>query len=250
MSKSNTVHLPEFESLEILDEDEKDVNKIRRSLDKHGISFLSEFLPMDHANKIRSEVHDIYDKKKLFYPGETIKEQKKKSRSDWILWVGADYAECRSVKLLCDKLDKVVMAMVHDKIEVKTRTRSMVACYPGHGTHYTKHVDNPIKDGRVLTALYYLNEKWDKKKDGGCLRIYPRSRVGKVPDHLDLVPEFNTLVLFYSDSRNPHEVLPTYRQRFAITHWYFDYHERQKFENDTNHVINSRHHVTAIHNKR
>lgn len=39
--------------------------------------------------------------------------------------------------------------------------QAMVACYPGNGSYYRRHVDNPSGDGRVVTCILYLNEEWD-----------------------------------------------------------------------------------------
>lgn len=36
----------------------------------------------------------------------------------------------------------------------------MISCYPGNGAHYITHVDNPDKDGKLITAIYYLNKEW------------------------------------------------------------------------------------------
>jgi len=39
----------------------------------------------------------------------------------------------------------------------------MLACYPGQGRCYRRHVDNPNQDGRAVTAIYYINKGWNSQ---------------------------------------------------------------------------------------
>ncbi|NXH98123.1 EGLN3 protein, partial [Pachycephala philippinensis] len=111
--------------------------------------------------------------------------------------------------------------------------QAMVACYPGNGTGYVRHVDNPNGDGRCITCIYYLNKNWDSKLHGGILRIFPEGKSYVA----DVEPIFDRLLFFWSDRRNPHEVQPSYATRYAMTVWYFDAEERaeakKKFRNLT-----------------
>lgn len=125
----------------------------------------------------------------------------------------------------------------------------MVACYPGSGAHYLMHVDNPNKDGRVITAIYYLNLNWETKRSGGILRSVAQANTKAqsknvsfffcshriFPEHggtvADIEPKFDRIIFFWSDRRNPHEVQPAHRTRYAITVWYFDAEERESARN-------------------
>jgi hypothetical protein len=113
------------------------------------------------------------------------------------------------------------------------RDEMQITCYPGDGTRYVKHVDNNDgrKSGRRITCIVYANPGW-QPGNGGELRLHvPHgSGVGGEAgvagsarlDALgtDVPPKANRLVLFWSDARVPHEVLPTCVDRFALSVWY------------------------------
>lgn len=82
----------------------------------------------------------------------------------------------------------------------------MITCYPGNGTHYNKHCDNPLKNGRKMTCILYLNKDWDIS-NGGQLKIF-HSNVNQSDNNYTLIdPLLNRLVIFWSDMRCLHEVI-------------------------------------------
>jgi len=111
---------------------------------------------------------------------------------------------------------------------IASRSKAMIACYPGGGARYVRHCDNSCDsgqgercNGRRLTAIFYLNEGW-APLDGGELRVFaPYAPAGSAP-LADVQPLFDRLLLFWADYRVPHEVLPSHAERLAITLWYFD----------------------------
>ena len=98
------------------------------------------------------------------------------------------------------------------------RTDAMASVYPGNGAHYVRHIDNNTKNGRVLTTLLYLNPMWDAE-DGGCLKLFRKK------GDVTVEPIFNRFLVFWSDSRCPHEVMPSHSLRYAMSIWYNDSHE-------------------------
>ena len=123
---------------------------------------------------------------------------------------------------------------------VYERSDAMLAIYPGGGARFARHIDNTTGDGRRVTALVYLNPGWARDM-GGALRLTPPARVAGCCDTaslaasegvVDVYPDAGRLVLFYS-SEVPHEVLPTFGERHALTLWYYDSQERAAALNES-----------------
>ncbi|KAI6237792.1 Oxoglutarate iron-dependent oxygenase domain containing protein [Aphelenchoides besseyi] len=207
-----------------------------RSLNEYGWAVVDNFLGRTHCKHTYREIEELYDRG-VFNEGQLAGEKEdattgtstKDIRSDKTYWFDNSEYKARdavTIRLLISMIDSVIVHFAKriPPYEIAGRSRAMIACYPGSGTRYVKHVDNPNRDGRCITSTYYCNDDWVLSEDGGTLRLYPET--SHVP--MDIDPQADRLVFFWSDHRNPHEVLPVFRHRYAITIWYFDQKEKQE----------------------
>lgn len=194
----------------------------------YGISVKDHFLGPHLGDKILEEV-EVLNQSGKFRCGQLVNQKTIPSRSirgDQIAWVEGCEPGCDYIATLMARIDEAIMysaatGQLGDCV-INGRTKAMVACYPGNGTGYVRHVDNPNHDGRCITCIYYLNKEWDVTKHGGMLQIFPEGK--NIVANIE--PLFDRLLIFWSDRRNPHEVKPAFATRYAITVWYFDAKER------------------------
>ncbi|XP_003215910.2 egl nine homolog 1 isoform X2 [Anolis carolinensis] len=197
-------------------------------MNKHGICVVDEFLGPELGGRIEQEVRALHHTGR-FTDGQLVSQKSDSSRDirgDKITWVEGKEPGCKAIGKLMNSMDDLIRHC-NGKLgnyKINGRTKAMVACYPGNGTGYVRHVDNPNGDGRCVTCIYYLNKDWDAKTSGGILRIFPEGKA----QFADIEPKFDRLLFFWSDRRNPHEVQPAFATRYAITVWYFDADERAR----------------------
>ncbi|XP_013183935.1 egl nine homolog 1 [Amyelois transitella] len=205
-----------------------------RDMTQYGVCLLKNFLGRERGLMVLEEVKRMH-KSGIFEAGKVVSNpgstDAQTVRSDQTTWIDGTEPHCPNIKYLITQVDNIVLrankmprnGKMGDFV-INGRTKAMVACYPGSGSHYVKHVDNPNKDGRCITAIYYLNLDWDVEKNGGLLRVFPEG----TNTVADIEPIFDRMLFFWSDRRNPHEVQPAYKTRYAVTIWYFDAHEREE----------------------
>ncbi|XP_060708706.1 prolyl hydroxylase EGLN3 isoform X2 [Hemiscyllium ocellatum] len=197
-------------------------------MSKHGICVVDNFLGEEMGDSVLREVKELH-RSGQFTDGQVVNQKgdsSKDIRGDQITWMDGKEPGCMQIGLLMNSMDDLIRHC-NGKLgnyNINGRTKAMVACYPGNGTGYVRHVDNPNGDGRCVTCIYYLNKNWDAQVNGGLLRIFPEGKL----QFADIEPKFDRLLFFWSDRRNPHEVQPAYATRYAITVWYFDADERTR----------------------
>jgi len=216
------------------------VRTLIEHLNRYGVCVVDNFLGDEKGSKLLDEIWRM-QKREYFVDGQVMSgggQHEPAIRNDKITWTdGFAPLNCPYLRYCVKLLDSIVLRANRvknngelGKYRLTGRTPIMCACYPGGGSRYVKHVDNPNKDGRVVTAIYYLNKHWDSRVDGGSLKIYSQVNKGKV---IQIDPVFDRVVFFWSDARNPHEVLPANKPRFAVTVWYLDAKEKQEHQQRT-----------------
>jgi hypothetical protein len=93
------------------------------------------------------------------------------------------------------------------------------------------HLSRLLTSVTVCVTLFAdPNIDW-KKSDGGELILHIQANTKRAP--VSITPLGDRMAVFWSDSRVPHEVLPTSGSRFALSVWFSCSAERPDAENDS-----------------
>ena len=221
------------------------VRETLRQLDRHGFVTIDGFQGQEAATALRRQVQDAREAGALsaagMLRGTANRSTEGKAggmtagfiRGDEIGWfdIGQRAASeplSRYVRLVDD-----FVATLREADDgsaglkgVRKRSDAMVTCYP-EGAKYVRHTDNSCDrgagtrcNGRRLTAIGYLNPPSDDDT-AGALRIFHAGPLTSAA-RFDVQPLLDRLLLFHSDERTPHAVLPAAEARFAVTTWYYD----------------------------
>lgn len=210
----------------------EDWTKAAQSLKKHGHAVVDHFLGAPLGLGMRAQAERFYHQEGATFTtgrvgggqdGEQDTYSHVSVRGDRMTVLETVDQRLPMLQHLMRQQDLMVQFLAHaggvtELSAVSHRSKPMFAVYPAKGTRYMRHVDNPDGNGRVLTCLYYLNASW-RNEHGGHLRLW---RADGSTSVATLAPLLDRLVIFWSDKRVPHEVLPAHRERLAISVWFHE----------------------------
>ena len=179
---------------------------------------IDSFLTPDECAELILEIEGLSDAGRLQLGKVEGSAAARELRGDEIAWIGpgeAGAAIRRVQQMAAGVVDGLCAAKGIKALRKKelVQEETMVARYAGNGARYAKHCDTMAQAQRVLTLIVYPNQDW-REEHGGALRLHvPAGAV-------DIAPSEGRMVLFWADSRVPHEVLPAKRTRYAATTWF------------------------------
>lgn len=184
------------------------------AIERRGWAVEGSFLPQPAIAGLRTEARRR-DAAGEFRPAGVGRGADRVERSDIrgdrILWLD-EQPGCAAEAALADALAALRTALNQTFFLGLDSFEGHYAIYPV-GTFYRRHRDRfRDDDARVISCALYLNEDWSAE-DGGALRIHLDRG-----EH-DIVPTGGTLACFVAE-RFEHEVLPSARERLAVTGWF------------------------------
>ena len=206
------------------------------ALGRDGFAVVDHLLGAETAMMLRKQSLALYHKEQRSfesgavgggYDGQGTHHLSAAIRGDRMRILKDDSTKLALLPTLTEELDVLVQQLAHlggdacaELHGVDHRSSPMLAIYPGEGARYMRHVDNPDGNGRLLTALYYLNAAW-APGDGGELRVWTCNREDATEERsTTLSPLLDRCIVFWSDRRVPHEVLASHRERIALSVWF------------------------------
>ena len=181
------------------------VDQILDDLDQHGFAIIDDAYSGDYVHQLIEECTANLNR---FREAAIQNGVISKIRSDHILWLHPELhisnQHVQSLFSLGQELNRAFYLGIRD-------VEAHFACY-NSGEFYALHRDNPQgKNGRMISAVYYLHEDWQDSW-GGELHLQDKNDIWHV-----LKPKPNRIALFQSDLL--HEVLEAKHQRLSITGW-------------------------------
>ncbi len=181
------------------------VDQILDDLDQHGFAIIDDVYPTDYVHALVNECTTHLNE---FRAAAIQNGVISNIRSDHILWINdnLDIAQQHidTLKQLSNTLNRSFYLGIND-------IEAHFACY-NTGEFYALHRDNPQgKNGRMISAVYYLHEQWHEDW-GGQLHLQDKNNQWHT-----IQPQPNRIAMFQSDLL--HEVIEAKHQRLSITAW-------------------------------
>mmetsp|Transcript_4660 Transcript_4660/g.7921 ORF Transcript_4660/g.7921 Transcript_4660/m.7921 type:complete len:608 (+) Transcript_4660:131-1954(+) len=161
------------------------IEVIGKTLSQRNYVVIDGFMGESVCKELRQEVKLAYEKGAMIAgnlaggsTGGGTTYTMENVRGDYMGWFtgkeeNLDWKRLPDLLVKMDTLVSELKSSGHAEglTRVDTRSNAMCTCYPGSGARYIRHCDNPNANGRILTAIYYMNSEW-QNGDGGELRIY------------------------------------------------------------------------------
>ena len=181
------------------------VDQILDNLDQHGFTIIDNAYPLNYTYQLVEECTSNLNR---FRDAAIQNGVVSNIRSDHILWINEDL---ETAQLHLNTLHELSQTLNRNFYLGIQDIEAHFACYNA-GEFYALHRDNPQgKNGRMISAVYYLHEIWQDDW-GGELHLQDKNEQWHT-----IQPKPNRIAMFQSDLL--HEVLEAKHQRLSITAW-------------------------------